>query len=45
MDKKQCSGGTYQSSPGDKIKSAKVHTAKPNKLSPTGGSHLRGKQG
>lgn len=43
MSKKQATGGSVKTSPGDKIKSARQH--KPGKigLSPTGGTHNKGK--
>lgn len=45
-DKKQCPGGNYQSSPGDKIKSSRAHKSSAGKrLDSNGGSHKRGKQG
>ena len=44
-DKKQCPGGDYQSSPGDKIKGWRLHKSSPQRLDSMGGSHKRGKQG
>lgn len=41
--KMQKCGGDVARSPGDKIKSAKVHKANPKRLDSRGGSHMRGK--
>lgn len=43
MKSKQARGGDVARSPGDKIKSSKLHKANPKRLDSRGGSHLRGK--
>lgn len=45
MNKKQATGGSCASSPGDKIKTSKLHKSSPKRLNSTGGSYRRGKQG
>lgn len=41
-NKRQETGGSCESSPGDKIMGAKRHVANPHRLDSVGGSHSRG---
>ena len=40
--KKQETGGSCESSPGDKNFTSRAHKANPNRLDSNGGSHMRG---